>query len=124
MTENEKIHTILKYISENYKHGIIDTDEIANELDMTLSEVNNLARKIIRNGDAKDGGSNDSTTLAKGAISLLQTVSTNDAYLTKKYLNKAKSVKNKSIPLIWKWIFSIVGTLAAIATIYQVFFSK
>jgi len=85
MTENEKTHIILKYISENYDHGIIDTDELANELDLTLSEVNSLARKIIQNGDAKDGG-NDKTTSSKGTVSILQTVATTDAYETKKYL--------------------------------------
>jgi len=85
MTENEKIHTILKYISENYKHGIIDTDELANELELTISEVNSLARKIIQNGDAKDGGS-DKTNSENGTISILQTVATTDAFKTKKYL--------------------------------------
>lgn len=86
MTDNEKIHPILEYICTNYKHGIVDTDEIADELDMALSEVNILARSIIQEGGAKDGGSNDSTTLEKGAVSILQTVATCDAYETEKYL--------------------------------------
>lgn len=122
MTENEKIHTILKYICDNYSHGIIDTDEIAGAINLSLSETNELARQIIKNGDAKEGGS-DKTTTQKSAISILQTVATNDAYETEKYLKESNSDKNKSIPLIWKWIFAIVGTIAAIATIYQVFFT-
>src|SRR5699024_2793775 len=88
MTDNEKIHQILEYICTNYDHGIVDTNKIADELNMALSKVNILARKIIQNGDAKDGGSNDSTTLDKGAVSILQTVATNDAYKTEKYLKR------------------------------------
>jgi len=122
MNDNEKIHKILEYICDNYSHGIVDTDEIAEAINLSLSETNKLARQIIKNGDAKEGGS-DKTTNQKGAISILQTVATNDAYQTKKYLKKSKSDKNESIPLIWKWIFAIVGAMAAIATIYQVFFA-
>lgn len=88
MTDNEKIHQILEYICTNYDHAIVDTDEIANELNMALSGVNILARKIIQNGHAKDGGSNDSTTLAKGTVSILQTRATCDAYEEKIYLKK------------------------------------
>lgn len=119
MTDNEKIHQILEYISTNYNHGIIETDEIADELNMALSEVNILARKIIRNSDAKDGGS-DKTTSKKGTISILQTSATNDAFKSEKYLNKSKNVESSGIPVIWKWIFAIIGAIAAIATIYQV----
>lgn len=90
MTDNDKIHKILEYINKNYTHGIIDTDEISRELNLNLSEVNNLARKIIQYGDAKDGGSDDTSTLEKNAISILQTVATKDAYETKKYLNPDK----------------------------------
>ncbi|MCH8525304.1 MAG: hypothetical protein LAT52_12205 [Balneolales bacterium] len=119
MADNEKIHQILEYICTNYDHGIVDTDEISHELNMPLSEVNMLAQKIIQNGDAKLGG-RDKDSTKKGIVSILQTVGTNNAYLTRKYLKNSKFKNNISLLSILKWTFAILGAFAAAATIYQV----
>jgi len=86
MEDNKKIHQILEYICSSDNKSSVETDEIAKNLGFSLSEANQLARKIIENGDAKDCGSKD--TSRKGAVCLLKIVETRDAYQTKKYLKK------------------------------------
>lgn len=145
MTDNEKIHQILEYIHTNYDHGIVDTNKIADELNIALSKVNILARKIIQNGDA-ELGKTDKTTSSNGAISIRQTPFTNAAYEEEKYLNKSKKNRDKtsisadnlhigdnygnysqSKPRqhdqsnLWKWLISIIiATIGVAATIYGV----
>lgn len=84
MEDNKKIHRILEFVCSSENKSSIETDEIAQSLGFSLSEANQLARKIIENGDAKDCGNKD--TSRKGAICLLKIVKTKDAYETKKYL--------------------------------------
>jgi len=84
MEDNKKIHQILEYICSSENKSSVETDEIAKNLGFSLSEANQLARKIIENGDAKDCGNKD--TSRKSAVCLLKIVETKDAYKTKKYL--------------------------------------
>lgn len=84
MEDNKKIHQILEYICSSENKSSVETDEIAQSLGFTLSEANQLARRLIENGDAKDCGSKDTTR--KGAVCLLKIVKTKDAYETEKYL--------------------------------------
>jgi hypothetical protein len=83
MIDNKKIHQVLEYICSKENKSSFETDEIADNLGFSLSETNILAREIIKNGDAKDCGDND--TSYKGAVCLLKIVATKDAYNTGKY---------------------------------------
>lgn len=92
MEDNKKIHQILEYICSSENKRSVETDEIAQNLGFSLSEANQLARKLIENGDAKDCGSKDTTR--KGAVCLLKIVQTKDAYETKKYLKMTSKDKS------------------------------
>lgn len=89
MVDNKKMHQVLEYICSSENKSSYETDEIAQELGFSLSETNQLARKLIENGDAKDCG--DMDTSRKSAVCLLKVVATEDAYNTGKYYQPEES---------------------------------
>jgi len=81
---NEKIHGILEYVCANEAKDAFDSDEIAQALNLSVSEVNTLIREIENNGDAKT--ISDKLRSQKGIISILKITATIDAYKTMKYM--------------------------------------
>jgi len=92
MTDNEKIHKILKYICNAEKQDGFDSSEISQHLGLMLEETNSLLRKIIENGDVKEFSHKD--ILSKGAVGILKTTKTAEAYKLKKYMTKKPLMYN------------------------------
>lgn len=124
MTDNKKIHKILKYVcSLPLDVGSIDTRKIALETNFPISETNILVRQIINNGDAVDC----TTDGSPNSVEILIIRNTRDAYTSDKYLKAESKERTERLKKIFNFniqnlIYPIVVII--IATVILYFFLK
>jgi hypothetical protein len=95
--KKEKLHRIVEFLStdsERTGKGEYESDEISKAFSpvLSISEVNNLCRILVNEGDVRDCSSKTNTF--KKTICLRVITETHDAYNTKKYLQEDDLVFN------------------------------
>ncbi|GJM30194.1 MAG: hypothetical protein DHS20C17_28290 [Cyclobacteriaceae bacterium] len=87
MASKNNILRVLDYICKDSTKQVFDSDQISEALKLSVSEVNTASRELEYNGDVKiSGGYKELHN--RGAISIVKTTATVDAFNTGKYESK------------------------------------
>tara|TARA_R110000868_G_scaffold145325_1_gene365472 strand:- start:315 stop:827 length:513 start_codon:yes stop_codon:yes gene_type:complete len=99
MTDNQKVHLLLKYIVDNFEEdGYLESDKVPeSEIGLSHFEVKHAMKILINNGDAEESITKESAS--RHIICLDFTFETNVAYNTEKYLKLDEKENHEPISI-------------------------